>query len=101
MRRLIRYRTRPDTSDTNAALIAAVFAELEAAKPDGLRYLSLRLDDDTFIHVVETAADDGSRALPKLAAFQGFKSGIRDRCANPPLVRQATVVGNYRMLSEP
>jgi len=100
-RRLIRYKTRPDASDSNAALISAVFAELEAAKPDGLRYLSLRLDDDTFIHVVETAADDGSSVLPKLAAFQAFQSGIRERCAEPPQVRQATVVGNYRMLSEP
>ena len=101
MRRLIRYRTRPDTSDTNAALISAVFAELEAAKPDDVRYLSLRLDDDTFIHIVETAADDGSSVLPKLAAFQAFQSGIRERCAVPPQVRQATVVGNYRMLSQP
>jgi len=101
MRRLIRYRTRPETSDSNAALIAAVFAELDAAMPEGLRYLSLRLDDDTFIHVVETAADDGSSVLPKLAAFQAFQSGIRERCAEPPQVRQATVVGNYRMLREP
>ena len=100
-RRLIRYRTRPETSDTNAALISAVFAELEAAKPDGLRYLSLRLDDDTFIHVVETTADDGASALTKLPAFQAFQSGVRERCAEPPQVRQATVVGNYRMLREP
>ena len=100
-RRLIRYRTRPDASDTNAALIAAVFAELEAARPDGVRYLSLRLDDDTFVHIVETAADDGSGVLPRLAAFQAFQSGIRERCVEPPQVRQASVVGNYRMLSEP
>jgi len=100
-RRLISYKTRPDTSDANAALISAVVAELEAAKPDDVRYLSLRLDDDTFIHIVETAADDGSSVLPKLAAFQAFQSGIRERCAVPPQVRQATVVGNYRMLSQP
>ena len=98
--RLIRDRTRPETSDANAALISAVFTELEAAKPEGLRYLSLRLDDDTFIHIVETAADDGSSVLPKLSAFQAFQSGIRERCAEPPQVRQATVVGNYRMLKE-
>jgi hypothetical protein len=100
-RRLIRYKTRPDASDTNAALISAVFAELEAAKPDGVRYLSLRLDDDTFIHIVETASDEGAGVLPKLAAFQAFQSGVRERCAEPPQVRQATIVGNYRMLSEP
>jgi hypothetical protein len=99
-RTLIRYKTKPELADRNAELIAAVFAELKAAQPDGTRYLSLRLEDDTFIHFVETTADDGSSALPKLAAFQAFQSGIRERCAEPPLVRGATVVGNYRMLGE-
>ncbi|MDI4237974.1 MULTISPECIES: hypothetical protein [unclassified Bradyrhizobium] len=96
--RLIRYKAKPEMADTNAELVAAVFAELKAAKPDGVRYLTLRLEDDTFIHVVETASDDGSSALPQLAAFKAFQSGIRDRCAEPPLVRSARVVGNYRML---
>ena len=99
-RTLIRYKTRPEAADENAELIAAVFAELKAAQPEGVRYLSLRLEDDTFIHLVESAADDGSSALPKLAAFGAFQSGIRERCAEPPLVKGATVVGNYRMLEE-
>jgi len=99
-RTLIRYKTKPDASDRNAELISSVFSELKAAKPDGVRYLSLRLDDDTFIHLVETAADDGSSPIPKLTAFQAFQSGIRERCAEPPLVREATIVGNYRMLGE-
>src|ERR1700748_2255928 len=97
-RTLIRYKTRADMADKNAELIASVFAELKAARPDGVRYLSLRLDDDTFIHLVETAADDGSSPIPKLAAFPAFQSGIRERCAEPPQVRPATVIGNYRML---
>ena len=46
-RTLIRYKTKPDMADKNAELIAGVFAELKATKPEGLRYLSLRLDDDT------------------------------------------------------
>ena len=99
-RTVIRYNTRPEAAEKNAELIAAVFAELKAAQPDGTRYLSLRLEDDTFIHFVETTSDDGSSALPKLAAFQAFQSGIRERCAEPPLASSATVVGNYRMLSE-
>ena len=99
--RLIRYKTKPESAARNAELISVVFAELKAAHPDGLRYLTLRLEDDTFIHFVESTADDGSSALPKLAAFQAFQSGIRERCAEPPLVRGATIVGNYRMLGEP
>ena len=45
-RTVIRYKTKPDMADRNAELIAAVFAELKAAQPQGLRYLSLRLEDD-------------------------------------------------------
>jgi hypothetical protein len=99
--RLIRYKTKPDMGDKNAELVSAVFAELKAAHPEGIRYLTLRLEDDTFIHFVETATDDGASGLTKLAAFQAFQSGVRDRCAEAPLVRGATVVGNYRMLGEP
>jgi hypothetical protein len=96
---VIRYRTKPEMADTNAELVAAVFAELKAAQPQDLRYMSLRLEDDTFIHVVETA-DDGSSPLPKLPAFAAFQDGIRERCAEPPMRKGATVVGNYRMLGE-
>jgi hypothetical protein len=101
-RTLIRYRTKPEMTDKNAELIAGVFAELKTARPEGVRYLSLRLDDDSFIHLVETEASDGSSALPGMASFKAFQSGIRERCAElPPLVQGATVVGNYRMLGEP
>ncbi|MGY3619064.1 hypothetical protein [Bradyrhizobium sp. USDA 10063] len=98
--RLIRYKAKPEMADTNAELVAAVFAELKAARVDGVRYLTLRLEDDTFIHIVESVSDDGSSPLPELAAFKAFQSGIRDRCAEPPLVRSAKVVGNYRMLDQ-
>ena len=37
-------------------------------------------------------------ATPHRTAFQAFQNGIRERCAEPPLVREATIVGNYRML---
>lgn len=99
-RTLIRYKTRPELADKNAELIAGVFEELRAAKPDGVRYLSLRLKDDTFVHFVE-AESDSANTLPGLAAFKAFQSGIRERCIEPPLARGVTVVGNYRMLGEP
>ncbi len=98
-RTLIRYKTKPDMADNNAALIAEVFAELKAAKPEGVRYLSLRLDDDTFVHFVETE-DDAAVTLPRLAAFKAFQGGIRERCVEPPQAGGATIVGNYRMLDE-
>src|SRR5882672_1401358 len=99
-RTLIRYKTKPDMADRNAELIAKVFEDLKAAKPDGVRYLSLRLDDDTFVHFVE-AQSDSDNAIPGLAAFKAFQSGIRERCIEPPQAGGVTIVGNYRMLDEP
>jgi hypothetical protein len=98
-RTLIRYKTKPDMADKNAELIAGVFAELKAAKPEGVRYLSLRLDDGTFVHFVEAEAE-AANVLPSLAAFKAFQSGIRERCIEPPQAGNVTIVGNYRMLGE-
>jgi hypothetical protein len=98
-RTLIRYKTRPEMADTNAALIAEVFAELKASKPQGVRYLSLRLDDDSFVHLVETETD-AATTLPNLTAFKAFQGGIRERCVEPPQAGSAIIVGNYRMLDE-
>jgi hypothetical protein len=86
-------------ADTNAALIAAVFAELKAARPEGVRYLSLRLEDDSFVHFVETESD-AATTLPSLTAFKAFQAGIRERCIEPPQAGGAIIVGNYRMLDE-
>ena len=44
-------------ANKNAELIAGVFEELKAAQLD-VRYLSLRLDDDTFVHLVEAESGD-------------------------------------------
>ncbi len=98
-RTLIRYKTKPELADKNAELIAGVFEELKAANPNGIRYLSLRLDDDTFVHFVE-AESNSANALPGLAAFKAFQSGVRERCIELPLARSVTIVGNYRMLNK-
>jgi hypothetical protein len=99
-RTLIRYRTKPELADRNAALIANVFAELKALSPEGIRYLSLRLEDGGFVHFVEAEAD-AAGVLTGLPAFKAFQEGIRDRCIEPPQPGSAIIVGNYRMLSEP
>ena len=99
-RTVIRDKAKPEAAERNVELVKAVFAELQASQPDGVRYLTLRLEDDSFVHIVETAAEDGSSPIPKLKAFQQFQDGIRDRCLEPPAPRNATIVGNYRMLNQ-
>ena len=89
--RVIRYRTRADAADENARLIGAVFAELDAKRPAGVRYASIRLEDETFIHVV----DGDDTALPQLDAFQAFVRDIDARCIEGPRAVAATFVGSY------
>jgi quinol monooxygenase YgiN len=93
---LVIYRTKPDRAEENQRLVEAVFRELHATMPGGLRYASMRLADDTFVHVVEMGED--GNVLLETAAFQRFLAEIRDRCIDPPRVNAMTIVGNYRML---
>lgn len=95
---VIRYTTKPEHTQRNTQLVEGVFRELEGAQPEGVRYLVLRLDDGTFIHIVANEGDDaGVTGLP---AFQSFVDGGEERRAAPPIRGVATVVGNYRMLAE-
>ena len=44
---VVRYRTKPEMAEENARLIRTVFDELRAKSPNDVRYLSVRLSDDT------------------------------------------------------
>ncbi len=100
-RSLIRYRTKPERTEENAGLVKAVFAELHAKSPAGVRYLVLRLGDGSFVHIVTAESDESATAITGLDAFRTFQSGIRDRTIEPPQFNDATILGNYRMLDEP
>lgn len=93
--RVIRYQVKPDKADDNQRAVEAVFRELQAAAPEALRYLTVRLDDGTFVHLVETPDSSPLTGLPAFAAFQ---KELGDRCLVKPIPCGATVVGNYRML---
>lgn len=96
--KLITYRTKPERAAENERLIRGVFDELRAAAPDGVRYTVLKLDDDTFVHFVES--DENGFSVPSLAAFKRFQDGSAERRTDVPQTRVANVVGNYRMLAD-
>src|SRR5262245_3562444 len=97
---VVRYKTKPEAAEANAQLIAQVFAELKQKAPAGVRYLALRLQDDTFLHVSVLESEDGTSPIPQLAAFRAFQSGLKERCLEPPQPSNATLIGSYRVLDE-
>jgi hypothetical protein len=91
---IVRYTTRPETAEENERLIRAVFAQLADERPDGMRYMAVRLDDGVgFVHVAIYDGDDNP--LSKLAAFGEFVSAIDTRCAVGPSPANGTVIGDY------
>jgi len=90
---VVRYRTRPDAADENERLIKAVFEELAAARPGGIRYLTFRTDEATFVHAA--IFDTDANPLEDLPAFQQFTSGIAGRCEEPPAPMAGRLVGSY------
>ena len=91
---MVRYRVTPETSAENEELVRAVYSELESARPEGLRYATFKLDDGvTFLHVAQTP--DDQNPLEGIAAFKAFGAGLKDRCAEPPVVSELTAVGSF------
>lgn len=97
---VVRYRTKPEMAGENARLIKEVFQQLRAESPGDVRYLALRLSDDTFVHVSIAETKDGVSPIPRLQAFRSFQSGLKERCAEPPQPTEATIIGTYRMVGE-
>src|SRR3977135_1655935 len=97
---VVRYRTKPDRADENQARIEQAFAGAPGARPDGLRYMTVRLADGvSFIHVASVETDDGVNPLLTTPAFGEFQREIADRVEEGPVVTEATVVGSYEFLS--
>jgi hypothetical protein len=55
-RTVIRYKAKPEAAERNAGLVEKVFEELTAKASEGLRYLVLRLEDDSVEFLIAAAA---------------------------------------------
>ncbi|MDH3308922.1 MAG: hypothetical protein OEO77_15590 [Acidimicrobiia bacterium] len=96
---VVRYRPKADLADENQRLVEAVFAELAAADPGGVRYATLRLADGTFVHIADV--EDDPNPLGSIGAFAEFQKDIAGRCepGEGPDPQPATVVGSYRFFA--
>ena len=98
---VIRYEAKPERVAENRALIEDVFAELARQQPDAIRYMVLELEDGTFIHFAITPDDPAANPLRQIAAFEAFSKDGGERHVGKAVVKQAKIIGNYRMLEMP
>jgi hypothetical protein len=92
---MVRYKVKPDRVEENEQLVRAVYDELAATEPDGLRYATFRLDDGvSFVHIASVEGEHNP--LADAEAFARFQADVRDRCEEPPVVTEVHEVGSYR-----
>jgi hypothetical protein len=85
-----------EAANENQRRIEGVFAELDAAKPDSVSYIVLRLADDSFVHVsFHDHGDDEVNPIASTAAFAHFQEGHADRREGPVEQQTAQLVGAY------
>ena len=95
MKRMVRYKLKPDRVAENERLVAQVYAELERVAPAGLHYATFKLDDGvSFVHIASNDAEGGN-PLTELGSFKAFVASIRERCEEPPATLELTEVGSY------
>jgi hypothetical protein len=102
MRRvMVRYRVKPERVKENEALVRAVYDELARARPAGLRYATVKLDDGvSFVHLASVETADGHNPLSELAAFCEFQREIGDRCDQAPVVSELSTIGSFRIFDD-
>jgi hypothetical protein len=94
---MIRAKLKADSVQAAESAIKTMFAAIEAAKPQGVRYDSCKLADGVTF-VVLLALDEGSqKELGAVAEFREFQQNLREWVVEPPTPEQLTVVGSYRV----
>jgi hypothetical protein len=92
---MVRWKVHADQVGPELAMLREVHDELAAAEIEGLRYATYRLEDGvSFLDVVDLPQGPGM--LRQVAAFGRYRSGLEERCAEPPVVTQLEEVGAYR-----
>jgi hypothetical protein len=94
----VRYQIKADRIAENTRLVEALFAELRAKQPAGLKYASFMLDDRTILHIA--AMEDGAMSVSDLDAFEAYHENLSDRLEVKPIPCDAELIGNYGLLAE-
>ena len=95
------YMAQAKVKTENVAEVQAaadrMFAALDAAQPEGVRYAwSVLPDGETFLALAQV--DEGvENPIPGLPEFQELQEGLEGWLAETPSSQPLTVVGSYRL----
>jgi hypothetical protein len=74
-----------------------MFAAIDEARPQGVRYASSLLPDGVTFVVLLALDDPTYNPLTALPEFTEFQGNLKNWIAEPPIPEQLTVIGSYRL----
>jgi hypothetical protein len=91
---LVSYKVKAERVSEHEELVRAVFAELTATAPAGIRYGAFKRPDGvSFVHFALVDAEQNP--LDSIAAFKAFGARIKERCEEPPVVTELSEIGAF------
>ena len=94
---MVRAKVRADSAAEVEAAARAMFAAIEKAQPQGVRYASSKLPDGLTYVILLGLDDDENNPLGAVPAFRNFQENLNAWIAGPPAIEQLTPVGSYRL----
>lgn len=91
---MVRAEVTPERVPDVEAATHKMFAAIKEAQPQGVRYASCRLSDDTTF-VVFLELESADNPLETIPAFAEFQANLKEWLAGPPTLESLRVVGSY------
>jgi len=95
--RMVRAKIKADKAAEMEKAAREMFAAIDAAQPQGVRYASSRLADGETYVILLALDDDEANPLAAVPAFRDFQENLKNWLAGPPTVEELTPVGSYRL----
>ena len=90
---MIRAQVKDECVAEAEAAARTMFAAINEARPDGVKYASTRAGDNTFLVLIQLEGDENP--LTAIPEFREFQAALPQYLAGPPVVEQLDVLGSY------
>jgi quinol monooxygenase YgiN len=94
---MIRAKLKAESVSDVEAAAEKMFSAIDAARPGGVKYASMRLADGVSAVVFLALEDPADNQLEAIPEFREFQEQLPEWLAEPPIVEPLTVIGSYEL----
>jgi hypothetical protein len=94
---MIRAKVNAENVPDIEAAAEKMFAAIDAARPEGVKYASAGLADGVSFVALLAFDDPADNPLAAIPEFREFQEHLPEWLAEPPTVEPLTVIGSYEL----